>query len=154
MAEILFDVEVAYAKPEQQVIVSLKVPVGTTAKQAIDASGLLKRFPEIDETDIKTGIFGNTCKLEQSLKQGDRVEIYRPLVHDPKEARRQRAESGLMDADASPERQIPARKHRGSLIGQPRLSSLARATFCCAGLPSASASWNSSRAPSLSPISA
>ena len=85
------DVEVAYATPEQQVIVALTLPEGATVEQAIHASDLLNRFPEIDETDIKAGIFGSVCKLDQPLKQGDRVEIYRPLLHDPKEARRQRA---------------------------------------------------------------
>ena len=91
MAEASIDVEVAYATPEQQVIVALKMPEGATVKQAINASGLLNRFPEIDETDIKAGIFGRVCKLDQPLEQGDRVEIYQPLIHDPKEARRQRA---------------------------------------------------------------
>ena len=85
------DVEVAYATPEQQVIVTLTLPEGGTVEQAIHASGLLNRFPEIDGTDIKAGIFGSVCKLDEPLKQGDRVEIYRPLLHDPKEARRQRA---------------------------------------------------------------
>jgi putative ubiquitin-RnfH superfamily antitoxin RatB of RatAB toxin-antitoxin module len=91
MADKLIDVEVAYAKPEQQEIVALKMPEGTTAEQAIQASGLLNRFPEIDGADLKVGIFGSVCKLDQLLRQGDRVEIYRPLIHDPKEARRQRA---------------------------------------------------------------
>jgi putative ubiquitin-RnfH superfamily antitoxin RatB of RatAB toxin-antitoxin module len=91
MADTLIDIEVAYANPEQQVIVALKMPEGATVEQAITASGLLTRFPEIDGIDIKAGIFGSVCKLDQSLKQGDRVELYRPLIHDPKEARRQRA---------------------------------------------------------------
>ena len=91
MADKLIDVEVAYAKPEQQEIVALKMPEGTTAEQAIQASGLLNRFPEIDGADLKVGIFGSVCKLDRPLRQGDRVEIYRPLIHDPKEARRQRA---------------------------------------------------------------
>jgi putative ubiquitin-RnfH superfamily antitoxin RatB of RatAB toxin-antitoxin module len=94
MAETLIDVEVAYATPEQQVIVVLKVPEGATAEQAIKASGLLNRFPEINGADIKVGIFGCVCKLDQQLGQADRVEIYRPLIHDPKEARRQRAAKG------------------------------------------------------------
>ena len=94
MAEALIDVEVAYATPEQQMIVALKIPEGATAGDAINASGLLNRFPEIDGTDIKSGIFGGVCKLDQQLKQADRVEIYRPLIHDPKEARRQRAAKG------------------------------------------------------------
>jgi putative ubiquitin-RnfH superfamily antitoxin RatB of RatAB toxin-antitoxin module len=94
MAEILIAIEVAYANPEQQVIVALNLPEGATAGQAISASGLLARFPEIDGADIKAGIFGSVCKLDQPLKSGDRVEIYRPLRHDPKEARRQRAAKG------------------------------------------------------------
>ncbi|MDD1613783.1 MAG: RnfH family protein [Methylococcaceae bacterium] len=85
------DVEVAYATPEQQVIVALKMPEGATVEQAIHASGLLNRFQEIDGADLKVGIFGSVCKLDQSVRQADRVEIYRPLIHDPKEARRQRA---------------------------------------------------------------
>jgi putative ubiquitin-RnfH superfamily antitoxin RatB of RatAB toxin-antitoxin module len=91
MDETLIDVEVAYATPEQQVIVALKMPEGATVEQAIHASGLLNRFPEIDGADLKVGIFGSVCKLDQPLRQADRVEIYRPLIHDPKEARRQRA---------------------------------------------------------------
>ena len=91
MADKLIDVEVAYAKPEQQEIVALKMPEGTTAEQAILASGLLSSFPEIDGADLKVGIFGSVCKLDQPLRKDDRVEIYRPLIHDPKEARRQRA---------------------------------------------------------------
>ena len=91
MAEALIDVEVAYATPDQQMIVALKMAEGTTVEQAINASGLLDRFPEIDAADIKVGIFGNVCKLDQQLRKDDRVEIYRPLIHDPKEARRQRA---------------------------------------------------------------
>jgi len=87
----MLEIEVAYAKPEQQVIVALQLPEGTTVIQAICTSGLLERFPEIDHANIKTGIFGVICQPEHPLKQGDRVEIYRPLVHDPKEARRQRA---------------------------------------------------------------
>jgi putative ubiquitin-RnfH superfamily antitoxin RatB of RatAB toxin-antitoxin module len=94
MDEILIAIEVAYATPEQQVIVALDMPEGTTVEQAIQASGLLNRFPEISATDLKIGIFGSVCKLDQPLTQADRVEIYRPLIHDPKEARRQRAVKG------------------------------------------------------------
>lgn len=87
----MLDIEVAYAKPDQQVIVALKMPEGATVELAVSASGLLERFPEIDRADLIAGIFGSVCKLDQPLKPGDRVEIYRPLRHDPKEARRQRA---------------------------------------------------------------
>lgn len=85
------DIEVAYANSDQQVIVSLRMPESTTVAQAIEASSILNRFPEIDPSDLKTGIFANLCSLDQPLRQADRVEIYRPLRHDPKEARRQRA---------------------------------------------------------------
>jgi putative ubiquitin-RnfH superfamily antitoxin RatB of RatAB toxin-antitoxin module len=87
----LIEVEVAYAKSEEQVIITLAVSQGTTAEQAVTQSGLLVRFPEISNSELKIGIFGAVCKPEQMLNQGDRVEIYHPLIHDPKEARRQRA---------------------------------------------------------------
>jgi uncharacterized protein len=89
--EGLIEIEVAYAKPEEQVIVTINVPQGATIGQAVILSGLLERFPEISQSELKIGIFGVSCKPEQIVGQGDRVEIYRPLIHDPKEARRQRA---------------------------------------------------------------
>lgn len=85
----LITIEVAYATPEQQVLLALSVPENTTVADAIDASGLLTRFPEIELSAV--GIFGKICTVQQLLKAGDRVEIYRPLCNDPKEARRQRA---------------------------------------------------------------
>ena len=94
MVEVLIAIEVAYATPEQQVLIALDMPEDATVEQAISASGLLTRFPEINQTELKTGIFGSVCKPDQPLKPGDRVEIYRPLRHDPKEARRQRAAKG------------------------------------------------------------
>lgn len=87
----LIAVEVAYATPEQQVIVALDVPENTTIDTAIELSGLLARFSEINLSIVAVGIFGKVCEPKQILKAGDRVEIYRPLLHDPKEARRQRA---------------------------------------------------------------
>lgn len=84
-------IEVAYAKPELQVILSLETAEGATAEAAIFQSGMLQRFPEIDLAVNKIGVFGKTCKLDQPLREGDRVEIYRPLIADPKEARRARA---------------------------------------------------------------
>ncbi len=87
-------VEVGFAKPDEQVIIPLKVPVGTTTQQAIEESGILKQFPEIDLSQNKRGIFGKPCALNTSLREGDRVEIYRPLIADPKEVRRRRAAQG------------------------------------------------------------
>jgi hypothetical protein len=91
----MVNVEVVYAKPEVQVTVKLAVEEGSTVESAIKASGMLERFPEIALSELNAGIFGIACKLDQSVREGDRIEIYRPLVHDPKEARRQRALKGF-----------------------------------------------------------
>jgi len=90
----MVNVEVAYAKPEEQVIVTLAMEDGATVEVAIKASGLLELFPEIALSEFNAGIFGVACKLDHPVSEGDRIEIYRPLVHDPKEARRQRALKG------------------------------------------------------------
>ncbi|MDO9424689.1 MAG: RnfH family protein [Methylobacter sp.] len=87
----MVEIEVAYAKPEQQVIVTVAMEEGATVEAAIKASGLLERFPEIALSELKAGIFGVVCKPDQPVREADRIEIYRPLLHDPKEARRQRA---------------------------------------------------------------
>lgn len=87
-------VEVAYALPQRQLIVELKVPEGTTAEQAVEKSGILQKFPEIDLAENKLGIFGKLTKPDTVLHERDRVEIYRPLIADPKEIRRQRAAEG------------------------------------------------------------
>lgn len=91
----MVNVEVVYAKPEHQVIVTVAMQEGATVEAAIKASGMLEIFPEIALSELKAGIFGVTCKLDQTVREGDRIEIYRPLVHDPKEARRQRALKGF-----------------------------------------------------------
>jgi hypothetical protein len=87
-------VEVAYALPSQQVIMPVKVPTGSNAEAAIKASGVLAKFPEIDLAVNKIGVFGKLSKLDAQLRHLDRVEIYRPLIADPKEVRRQRAAEG------------------------------------------------------------
>ena len=87
-------IEVAYAKPDQQVIVPLKVKTACTVEAAIRQSGLMERFPEIDLDKNKVGIFSKITKLDASLRDQDRVEIYRTLIADPKEIRRKRAEEG------------------------------------------------------------
>lgn len=88
------EVEVAYALPDEQAVYALSVPEGTTARQAIEQSGVLGHFPDVDLATIKVGIFGKACPLTQTLREGDRVEIYRPLIADPKEVRKQRAAAG------------------------------------------------------------
>lgn len=94
MTENEMMVEVAYAKPNEQLIVPVKVKQGITAEQAIAASGILKKFPEIDLNINKIGIFGKLSRLDAPLRHLDRVEIYRPLIADPKEVRKQRAADG------------------------------------------------------------
>ena len=90
MADII-TVEVVYARPERQVIVELALKPGTTLGDAVTASGLLMQFPEIDLSRAKVGIFSKLSRLDTVLGDGDRVEIYRPLEVDPKQARRRRA---------------------------------------------------------------
>jgi len=87
-------VEVAYALPNQQLIIPVKVADNVTAEEAIKVSGVLEKFPEIDLNINKVGIFGKLTKLDTTLRNMDRVEIYRPLIADPKEVRRQRAAEG------------------------------------------------------------
>lgn len=94
MADELIEVEVAYARPDEQVVLALTVPAGTTLEEAIRRSGVLERFAEIDLAANKVGVFGKVGRLDQVLAAGDRVEIYRPLIADPKEARKQRAAEG------------------------------------------------------------
>ena len=87
-------VEVAYATPDQQVILEIMAQPGITIEQAISQSGVLEQFPEIDLATNKVGIFGKLSKKTLELKEGDRVEIYRPLIADPKEVRRKREAEG------------------------------------------------------------
>ena len=90
----LITVEVAYAKPDEQQILPLQVPKGTTALQAIEQSGILDLHPEIDMNTNKFGIFGKLTTAKTELRPGDRVEIYRKLIADPKAARKKRAAEG------------------------------------------------------------
>lgn len=90
----LITVEVAYARDDRQQIVPLQVMPGTTAQQAIEQSGILDMFPEIDLDSNKIGVFAKLGKKDTELKAGDRVEIYRPLIADPKEVRRKREAEG------------------------------------------------------------
>ena len=90
----LIPVEVAYALPEHQQIITLHVPVGTTVRETVERSGILEQFPEIDLEKNKLGIFGKLSKLDTPMRARDRVEIYRPLIADPKEVRKQRAAEG------------------------------------------------------------
>ena len=86
-------IEVAYARPDLQKIVELEVDAGTTVFDAATYSGLEKFFPEINYDEIDMGIFGKAVKKpkEETLREGDRIELYRPLIIDPKQARLNRA---------------------------------------------------------------
>lgn len=93
MDKPLIDVEVVYALPREQVVVQLALPANATVESAIHHSGLLTRYPDIADAVLQKGnlgIFGKTVKADTLLKAHDRVEIYRPLSVDPKEARRRR----------------------------------------------------------------
>lgn len=87
-------IEVAYALPQKQVLLRVIASLGTTVEDVIRRSGLLEQFPEIDLGKNKVGIFGKLVKLDEPVRDKDRVEIYRPLIADPKEVRRQRAAAG------------------------------------------------------------
>lgn len=94
----VMQIEVVYARPERPCCISLNLPVGATVEQALNRSGLLSHCPEIDLTRNKVGIFGQITSLKQPLAPGDRVEVYRPLLCDPKDIRRRRA--ALASADS------------------------------------------------------
>ncbi|WP_039057061.1 RnfH family protein [Enterobacter sp. Bisph1] len=91
-------VEVAYALPQKQYLQRVKLEEGATVEQAIMASGLLELRDDIDLKVNKVGIFSRPVKLHDIVHDGDRVEIYRPLIADPKELRRQRAEKAAKKA--------------------------------------------------------
>ena len=88
-------VEVAYALPDKQSLISLEVEEGTTIKEAIEASGVLDTYDQIDLTRDKVGIFSKFATLDTVLREKDRVEIYRPLIADPKKVRKERAAKGI-----------------------------------------------------------
>jgi hypothetical protein len=90
MAVELISVEVAYATPERQVIIAVDLLLDRRLEQAIQASGILQQFPDIDLSQQKVGVFGQICKLDKLLTNGDRVEIYRALQQNPMDARRGR----------------------------------------------------------------
>jgi putative ubiquitin-RnfH superfamily antitoxin RatB of RatAB toxin-antitoxin module len=88
------DIEVVYALPAKQTLLKQQVAAGTTVLEAVRASGILEKHPEIDIATTKLGIFGKLVKPDTVLREKDRIEIYRPLIADPKEVRRKRAEEG------------------------------------------------------------
>ncbi len=93
MSEMI-NVEVVYALPHEQALIKLKLPQGATVADAVQASGIAGKHPEVDVARNKLGIYGKLAKSDTVLRDRDRVEIYRPLIADPKEVRRKRAEEG------------------------------------------------------------
>jgi len=93
MSDII-NIEVVYALPDEQALLKSEVPAGSTVMEGIQASGLLEKFPGLDLAAHKLGIFGKLTKADAVLRDKDRIEIYRPLIADPKEVRRRRAEEG------------------------------------------------------------
>jgi uncharacterized protein len=87
-------VEVVYPLPQKQEIFTVNLHAGATVRQAIEASGILQKYPEIDLSKNKFGVFAKLAKPDALLRDRDRVEIYRPLIADPKEVRKQRAAEG------------------------------------------------------------
>ena len=87
-------IEVVYALPDKQTLLECSVPSGTTVMEAIHLSNMLEKHPEIDLAVNKLGIFGKLTKADAVLRDKDRIEVYRPLLADPKEVRRRRAEEG------------------------------------------------------------
>lgn len=85
------EVEVVYALPEKQWCRRIAVPCGTTVRDAIERSGLLAEHPGIDAANLMVGIWNHRCSLDSTVRAQDRIEVYRPLTADPKEARRRRA---------------------------------------------------------------
>jgi len=101
-------VEVIYALPDRQPLLKVQLAEGASVEDAIRASGVLEAFPEIDLAKNKVGVFSKLVKLDEKVRDRDRVEIYRPLIADPKEVRRKRAEEGKVTkkggGDAVPEK--------------------------------------------------
>lgn len=99
-AEQQCTIEVVYGTPERQKIITLCVAENTTIEQAVLASGIIKEFPEIDLTINNVGIWNRAAKLTDMLHDLDRIEIYRPLIADPKEVRKRRAEKAKEEGRA------------------------------------------------------
>lgn len=94
-------IEITYALPDKQTLLALSVPANTTVEHAIEQSGILTIHNDIDLSNNKVGIWYKTTKLDTILKDGDRIEIYRPLIADPKEVRKRRAQKAVDEGRAN-----------------------------------------------------
>lgn len=90
----LIPIEVVYPLPHEQLLLEAQVPEGASIRDGILASGVLERYPELNLEMLEAGVFGKLAKLDQVLRARDRIEIYRPLIADPKAVRKQRAAEG------------------------------------------------------------
>ncbi|QUJ68078.1 RnfH family protein [Photobacterium sp. GJ3] len=97
----LIHVEVVYALPNTQRVIKLAITPDTSVQEIIERSGVLEMYPEIDLKKNKVGVFSRPVKLDAQVHEGDRIEIYRPLLADPKEIRRKRAEQAKQEALAA-----------------------------------------------------
>lgn len=93
-------IEVVYALPTKQTLLQVSLEQGATVEEGINASNILSAFPEIDLAKTKVGIWSRVVKLKDTLRDGDRIEIYRPLIADPKEVRKRRAEKAKAEGRA------------------------------------------------------
>ncbi|MGB3726679.1 MAG: RnfH family protein [Glaciecola sp.] len=94
-------IEITYALPNKQTLLSLNVPPNTTVEHAIEQSGILQLHPDIDLSNNKVGVWYKACKLDTCVNVGDRIEIYRPLIADPKEVRKRRAQKAVEEGRAN-----------------------------------------------------
>ncbi|MFC0170196.1 RnfH family protein [Pseudoduganella danionis] len=93
MANDALNIEVCYASDDVQFLQALQVPAGSTIAEAIAASGLQQRLPQLDLQALQVGIYAKKKTLDTVLREHDRIELYRPLIADPKHARRRRKAS-------------------------------------------------------------
>jgi putative ubiquitin-RnfH superfamily antitoxin RatB of RatAB toxin-antitoxin module len=94
------EIEVVYGLPNKQSLLKVSVEANSSVEDAINTSGILSLHPEIDLESNKVGVWNRVCKLTQNLSDGDRIEIYRPLIADPKEVRKRRAEKAKEEGRA------------------------------------------------------
>ena len=97
-SEEMLHIEVVYALPHEQQVFKVMARANTTVKEIIQSSGVLAAYPEIDLNQNKVGVYARQVKLDSTVNNGDRIEIYRPLIADPREIRRKRAEQAAAAA--------------------------------------------------------
>lgn len=101
MSDSSIQIEITYALPDKQTLLSIQVPLKTSVQSAIEQSGILQLHSDIDLSINKVGIWYKATKLDTELKDGDRIEIYRPLIADPKEVRKIRAQKAKEEGRAN-----------------------------------------------------